>query len=220
MEPKVQKLLLSFFDNFKLTSFTKGETVIKPSNRKVFFLTRGIVKMSGQLKDRELLTLNIYKPYSLFPMSPLLNNKPDKYAYTALTEVQGHFAPNQKFRQFIKKNPDVLFDLLKRIYRGLDGFFARLESLLFGDAYLRLLTHLVIYSKRFGKNSNGEHNWYVTHHQLASQTGLARETVTREIKKLQEKNLIGYKGKKLLIHDTMALEKELNTHNKLPLDKP
>lgn len=176
--------------------------------------------MSGRLKDKELLTLNIYKPYSLFPMSPLLNNKQDKYAYTTLTEVQGYFAPKKALREFIKKNPDVLFDLLKRIYRGLDGFFARLESLLLGDAYLRLLTHLVIYSKRFGENHEKKpaFNWHITHHQLASQTGLARETVTREIKKLQDKGLIGYKGKKLVIHNPADLEKELTSYNKLPLD--
>lgn len=214
MQPKVQKLLLTFFGNYKSVSFSKGKTVIKPSNQKVFFLTRGIVKMSGRLKDQELLTLNIYKPYSLFPMSPLLNNKLDKYTYIALTEIEGYFAPKKALREFIKKNPGVLFDLLKRIYRGLDGFFVRLESLLLGDAYLRLLTHLVMYSKRFNKN----HDWHVTHHQLASQTGLARETVTREIKKLQDKGLIGYKGKKLLIHNPLALEHELSTYNKLPLD--
>lgn len=210
MQPKIQKLLLSFFGKFKQKTFVKGEIVVKPANEKVFFLTHGIVKMSGLFKEGGSLTLNIYKPHTLFPMSPLLNNKKDRYTYTALTKVQGHFAPKNKFRQFLKKNPGVIFDLLKRIYLGLDGFFTRLESLLSNDAYLRLLTHLVIHTKRFGEVHHKQtiFDWHITHHQLASQTGLARETVTREIKKLQDKGLIGYTGKKLFIYDPLKLEQE------------
>lgn len=210
MQPKVRKILHSFFGKSKLKIFTRGETIVQPPNKKVFFLTRGVVKMSGLLKEGGLLTLNIYRPYALFPMSLVLNNKQDRYTYVALTEVQGYFAPKKDFRQFIRKNPDILFDLLKRIYSGLDWFFARLESLLVEDAYLKLLTQLVIYTKRFGQNNqNGTvFDWHVTHHQLASQTGLARETVTREIKKLQNKGLIGYSGKKLVIYDLAKLEQE------------
>ncbi len=99
---------------------------------------------------------------------------------------------------------------------GLDGFFARLESLLLGDAYLKLLTQLVIHTKRFGQKNQNEitFDWHITHHQLASQTGLARETVTREIKKLQNKGLIGYTGKTLFVYDLSKLEQEFILYTK------
>ena len=166
--------------------------------------------MFSLLKGSEL-TLNIYKPYALFPMSLILNNKQGKYAYDALTGVEGYFAPKKDFKNFIKNNPDILFDLLKRIYLGLDGFFIRLETLLLGDAYLKVLAQLIIYSKRFGQKNQDKitFDWQMTHHQLASQTGLARESVTRQIKKIQNKGIIGYSGKKLFIYDISKLEKEL-----------
>lgn len=172
--------------------------------------------MFSVMGDREL-TLNLYKPYALLPMSLIVNNKQDKYTYNALSTVEGYFAPTTDFKNFIKNNPSVLFDLLKRIYFGLEGFFMRMETLLLGDATLRILIHLIIYTRRFGKNTQDKiiFDWSLTHHQLASQTGLARESVTREIKKLQDKGLIGYSGKKLLIYDLSKLEEEYISHKKI-----
>lgn len=207
MHPKIQELLQSFFAKYKLRAFAKGEEIIQPGNKKIFFLTEGVVRMSP---SKNIVTLNIYKPFSLFPLSIILGNKKDRYIYSSLTEVQGYFAPKKEFEKFIKSNPSVLFDLLKRIYKGLDGFFMRLETLLSGDAYLRILSQLVIYSKRFGLTSENKlvFDWHLTHQQLASETGLARESVTKEIRKLQKKGLVGYKGKKLYIYELVKLEQE------------
>ena len=159
------------------------------------------------------LTLNIYKPYSIFPISLILNGQ-NKYAYAALTEIRGYFAPKKDFTRFVNENPEVLFDLLKRIYRGLDGLYLRLEVLMSGDAYLRILTHLIIYARRFGQSKQDKiiFDWHLTHHHLASQTGLARESVTKEIKKMQNKDLIGYSGKKMFINNLAKLEEECSIY--------
>ncbi len=212
MHPKVQKLLLSFFNKYQLQTFTKGEKIFKPNSKQVFFLTKGAVRM---LNDNQLI-LNIYKPYALFPMSPVLNNQTDRYTYNALTEVEGYFAPKTDLKKFLNNHPEVILDLLKRIYLGLEGFFMRMEALLLGDAYLRVITHLIIYTRRFGKNTGSKttFDWSLTHEQLASQTGLARESVTKEFRKLQKKHLIGYFGKKLFINDLLKLEEEYIAYSK------
>ncbi len=214
MQSKIQKLLHLYFEKFELQSFVKQETIIKPSKvAEIFFLTKGVVRMFSLSKEGSELTLNIYKAHALFPMSLTFN----KYTYDAQTAVQGYFAPKKDFESFLKSNPDVLFDLLERIYRGLDGFYMRLDALLAGNAYLRVLTQLIIYTRRFGKKNQNiiTFEFHLTHHQLASQTGLARESVTKEIKKLQSKGLIGYNGKKLFVYDLSKLEKEY-----YPLDNP
>ena len=215
MEPEVQELLHSFFDKFESKRFAKGKTIIKPANDKIFFLTKGVVKMFVLSKKGEDLTLNIYKAYSLFPIS-LVFDMQNKYTFQSLTEVQGYFAPKKDFVKFVTKNPTVLFDLLKRIYKGLDGFYMISETLLSKDAFYRVLSQLIIYARRFGqknKNNTITFDWSITHQQLASQTGLARESVTRQIKKLQNKGLVGYSGKKLFIHNLSELEKEYFLHN-------
>lgn len=225
MQPKIQILLLSFFSRFKKVTFVKGETIINPRKSEIFYLTKGTVRMFSLIQSIKL-TLNVYRPFSVFPMSQILGSTQNKYIFDALTEVEGYFAPEKEFEGFINNNPGVLLDLLKRIYLGLDGYLMVLESLLLGDAYLRVLTQLVIYTRRFGKKNQDKiiFDFHLTHHQLASQTGLARESVTKVIKKLQDKGLIGYSGKKLLIYDLTKLEQERFTYNKvnlienLPLD--
>ncbi|MBI4092140.1 MAG: Crp/Fnr family transcriptional regulator [Candidatus Levybacteria bacterium] len=209
MNPVAQKLLKSFFNEYDLKTFAKGEMILRPESGKIFFLTKGAVRMFTLSKEKEELTLNIHRAYSLFPMS-LIFNIQNKYTFDSLTETQGYFAPKKDFKKFINKNPAVLFDLLKRIYLGFDGFFMLLEALLSGDAFYRVLIQLIIYTRRFGQK-NGKvatFNWNLTHRQLASQTGLARESVTKEIKKLQDRGLVGYSGKKLFINDVSELEKE------------
>ncbi|MBI2613880.1 MAG: Crp/Fnr family transcriptional regulator [Candidatus Levybacteria bacterium] len=215
MEPEIQKLLHSFFDKFELKLFDKGKTIIGPTNDKIFFLTKGVVKMLGLSKKGKDLTLNIYKAYSLFPISLIFNMR-NKYIFKSLTETQGYFAPKKKLDLFISKNPIVLFDLLKRVYQGLDGFFMLWEALLSGNSLYKVLTQLIIYAKRFGQRNHNTitFDWHLTHGQLASQTGLARESVTRQIKKLQNKGLIGYSGKKIFIYDLSKLEKEHSSLSK------
>jgi CRP-like cAMP-binding protein len=138
----------------------------------------------------------------MFPLGSAINDYENSYYYEALTKVQVFSAPKIATLMFLQKNPDVIYDLLQRIYRGLEGYFAIMETLLGGSAYHKVVTQLTIYEKRFGKID-------LTHTKLASLTGLSRETVTREIAKLQKKNIIKYSGNKLVITDTDRLSKEL-----------
>ena len=209
MEPTVKTLLFSFFEKFGLRSFPKGAVAIKPEDRRIFFLTKGVVRMGGTSKEKNPITLNIYKAYALFPLSLLFKTK-DTYTFDCLTKVEGYFAPQKDFETFLKQHPAVLFDVLRRIYQGFDGFFLLFAALLSKDAYYRVLTQLVIHARRFGKKDQNRitFDWHITHDQLASQTGLARESVTREIKKLQKKMIVGYSGKKLFIFNLDKLEDE------------
>lgn len=209
MQPKIKKLLLKFFSQYNQETFSRGKTIISPRNNKIFLLTAGTVRMYSQISKSEL-TLNIFKPFSVFPMALILSNEQNKYVYDALEESRGYFAPKKDFKNFIKTNPKILFDLLRRIYLGLDGYYMQVEALLLGDAYFKILTHLVIYTRRFGKSDKDKVTFdlRLTHHQLASQTGLARESATKVMKKLQDKGLVGYQGKKLFVYDAVKLEEE------------
>lgn len=224
MEPQLQKQLLAFFKNFEQKSVNKNQTIIEPKTNKVFFLTEGIVRMYVFSEGKDEITLNIYKPYSIFPI-PLIFDLKNNYIFDSLTNVEGYFAPKKDFRIFVEKNNRVLLDLVKRIYQGFDGFFTLIEALLLGDGYLRVIVALIIYARRFGKTDQNKiiFDWHLTHRQIASQTGLARESVTREIKKLQDKDLITYAGKKLIVLSLTKLEAEYASYlaslRKLPLDK-
>lgn len=214
MNIKVKKRLDNFFSQYRLYKFKKGEVLINAEENppEVFYLTSGIVKRYAVTEDGDELTLNIYRPISFFPVSNAINNSLNHHFYEALTPVEVWAAPKEKVLEFLKNEPEVVFDLLGRIYKGLDGFFLRMEKLMGSGAEAKLMTELLIAAKRFGISNNQATviNLKLTEKDLAAQTGIARETVSRQLNKLKRKGLIEYKNKRLQINDLGKLEEELS----------
>lgn len=207
------KKLDRFFGQHKFIKFRKREIIIRADDTPlgIFYLKSGVVREYVISPKGEELTLNIFRPYAFFPMPYALNQTINNHFYEAQTAVETWRAPADTVLEFLKKEPEVCLDLLKRIYRGLQGLFLRMEYLMGGSATHRLVAELIIYGKRFGEVKDGqvEVNLRLTQKNLAAQTGTARETVGRILKNLSNKKLIAFKKKKLVINDLAKLEKEL-----------
>lgn len=220
-ESEVIKKLDLFFTQFKEQQYKKGEILIsadeEPSG--VFYLKEGVVRQYAISKKGEELVLNVFKPISFFPMGWTINGTRNDYYYEALTNVEVFKVPREKVIEFLKSNPDVLYDLVSRIYKGLDGLFTRMTYMMSGGAYDRLITEIVIQAKRFGKHKtapasgkdDGEIEVHVSEKELAAQAGMTRETVSRAMKILKEKGLVTFSKNMLSIHDLARLEEELGS---------
>lgn len=212
MEEAVLEKIEKFFSQFKHQTYKKGEILIRaddpPSG--IFYLKEGLVKQYSISKKGEELVLNVFKPNSFFPMSWAINNTKNPYYFEATTQVEVYKAPGDKAVEFVQKNQDVLYDLLSRVYRGVDGMLIKMESLLSGDAYRRIISELIIQAKRFGKKQPDGIEVLISEKDLAAEIGLTRETVSREIKILKDKNLISFRSHSLIIFDLSQLEIDLS----------
>lgn len=210
MEPDIQKKLDSFFCRFKKQQYKKGEVLLRASENPqgVFYLKSGTVKQYAISQKGEELVVNIFKAPSFFPLSWALHNTPNQYFYEANSTVEVYRAPGEETIEFLKTNPDVLFDLVKRIYKGLDGFFERIVHLMTGNAYERLVSELILYAKRFNRQKENIAIG-ISENSLAAQTGMTRETISREMKTLKQKGLVKGSGAQLTIVNLPMLEKEL-----------
>ena len=202
----------AFFNKFKHQMYKKGEILIRADDNPsgIFYLKSGGVKEYCISKKGEEIVLNIFKPVSFFPISWAINNTPNIYYFEAVTDAEIWRAPQKEAVFFLKSNPDVLFNLLSRVYKGTDGIFMRLSMLMSGDAYSRLVTELIIYAKRFGKKL-GERLYEikVAEKDLATQTGMSRETISREIKILRDEGFITFGKNIMIIKDLNLLEEQL-----------
>lgn len=213
MDEVVKQKLDIFFVGHKKQNFQPKEILIRADEQPqgVFYLTEGMVKMYAISSQGEELVINIFKPVSFFPMDWVLNDSLTHYYFEAVSQVTVWKAPKEEFLRFIKKEPEVLLDLTKRIYLGLAGYYSRMEYLMSGNARSRLITEILIYVRRFGKKEgNGVSiDVKLTEKDLASQSGMTRETVSREIGKLKEKGILTYQKNTLIVKDLYRLEGEL-----------
>lgn len=70
------------------------------------------------------------------------------------------------------------------------------------SAQQRVMNELVIYAKRFGVlQVDGSVILSMTAEQIASRTGLVRETVSREMKKLQREGVLSVNRGKIILLD-------------------
>lgn len=213
MQADVKNKLEKFFSKYRQIKYKKGEIILRAEDppQGIFLLKEGIVRQYAISHKGDDLTLNIYRPVSFFPVAFFINSSQNRFYFEAITPVFAFRAPGEEFIGFIKKEPEVMFDLLKRIYTGLEGFFTRMENLMAGDVKSRLITELLIYSRRFGvKTDTGTIiDIKLTQKDLAAQAGVARETVGRILKTLKDQGSISFKNRRIIINDPIKLEKEL-----------
>lgn len=213
MDEVVRVKIEGFFSKYHKQEYKKGEILIRADDIPpgVFYLKEGVVRVYVISKGGEELTLNIFKPVSFFPMSWVVNDSFNRHYYEAMSKLVVYRAPKEAVLAFINKEPEVLYDLIQRIYRGLDGYMLRVEQLLSRNAQGRIITELLIYAKRFGqehKKKTLRVKMGITQKELAAQTGMARETVNREIQSLKKKGVVDL-SKKILTINIEKLEEGL-----------
>jgi len=183
---KVKKL----YTNRPLLEYKKGSVIIMPSDDKlplVTYIETGLVGQYDITSEGNKAMVNIYKPGAFFPISSVVNGTFNNYYFEAITDASVRQISSQQAELFLKQNPSVVYDLLQRLYRGVDGVLRRMVLLLGETANTRLLYELFMFADRFGtKQPDGSIVLDITAKELAQQTGLARETVSRELKKLKD----------------------------------
>jgi len=213
MNQTIQDKLNEHFKHSTLRTYAKGEVLIQAGEgpQGVMQLLEGTVEQYDITPEGNMITVNIFKPPAFFPMSWAINKTPNVYFFSALTPVKLRVANANETVTFLQSNPDVMFDLLSRLYKGTDALLKRHVVLARGIASSRLIFELLIESYRFGNKLNDAQTLIsIKHASLAARSGLARETVSRELHKLEKENLLTLEKRGITIN-TEQLELKLNT---------
>lgn len=202
----------NFFSQYRLRQYAKGQVLILNGDGTdyVYNLVQGKVKEYDVTYRGEEIILNVFKPPAFFPMSLAINKVMNPYIYEAETDIKVRQAPADEAVKFLKDNPDVIYDLLSRVYRGMDGVFGRIVHLMSSSARSRLIYELLLEARRFGKaQQDGTCILSINEKDLGSRAGLSRETVSREISKLKAEELIDLQKKRIRLNNVATLEKKL-----------
>jgi CRP-like cAMP-binding protein len=213
MNQEIQDKIHGFFDGRSIREYRKGQIIIHGGEEPagVSLLIDGVVEQYDITPEGNRVTVNIFKPGAFFPMSWAINKTPNEYFYGALRDVRLKQAAADEAVAFLRANPDVMFDLLSRVYRGTDALLRRLVITTNGIAAKRLIFELLIEAFRFGEElDDSERRITAKQSTLAAHSGLARETVSRELHKLEDEKLISRQAGGIILH-VRELEKRLDT---------
>lgn len=207
-----------FYKQFTIRKYKKGEMLIRADDDPlgIFCLTKGYVRQYTISKTGFELTLHILRPISYFPMVWAVNGTPNVYFFEALTEVEVGRAPRDQVVNFIKDKPTIIFELLSELIEDYAESLTRIEHLVFSDAYRRVISVLLYISKHFGEKTDKGVivNHRFTQQDIATLVGVARETASNEMVKLEKKGLIKYIDHSILFEDIEKLNSELSSNNK------
>jgi len=219
-----QKLLMNtnktqefqtFYKQFTIRDYKKGEMLIRADDdpQGIFCLTKGYVRQYTISKLGYELTLHILKPISYFPMVWAVNGTPNVYYFEALTPVEVGRAPRDQVVNFIKDKPTVIFALMSELLEDYAETLTRVEHLVFSDAYRRVISILLYIAKHFGE---AQDSGIIVHHRFTQQdiatlVGVARETASNEMSKLEKKGLITYVDHAIIFNNIKSLNSELSS---------
>ena len=212
MDDHVATKIEDFFADYPTKHFVDRHVLIQAGDEPpgIFHLLNGQVR-KYDISDRGTeVVVNVYQSPAFFPMSWAVNSIPNQYFYEASGPVEAKLAPSDEVVSFLKANPEVMYDLLRRLYYGIEGQQRRMAHLMGGTSESRVLFELILECKRFGRQRPGGAIELNLHEEeLARRSGLSRETVSRELSKLREKKWLTVGHKQLIVRNLSSLEREL-----------
>jgi CRP-like cAMP-binding protein len=211
MTSDVARKLEEFFSTYPKRSYPKGQIIIfggeNPEN--IFYITTGKVRIYDVSYRGEEIIVNIFKPPAFFPMTWAINKTDNKYFFKTEAPSEFNIVPTEDALDFVKNNPDVMLDLLSRLYHGVDGLTNRMVQLMSGNARSRLIYELIIEARRFGEVRGTTVHLDINESDLAARAGLSRETVSREIKTLKAEGLLSITRNSVEINNMKELAQKL-----------
>lgn len=209
MNSLIQQKVDGFFKAYPPKAYAAQEILIFADENPtvVYYLLKGKVGQYDVTSKGQQLMVNIFKPPAFFPMSDAINQRPNQYLYEVLEPARVHVAPAVDVVAWLRREPVVLFDLLSRVYKGSDGLLRQKALLMGGNALSVIAFQLLVSCLRFGeKDSRGGYTLVLKESELAARTGLARETVSRNLQILKKQRLIQTKPGVVYIPDVRQLQ--------------
>jgi CRP/FNR family transcriptional regulator, cyclic AMP receptor protein len=173
----------------------------------VYFIIDGWVKIRTYNLEGKEVTLNIIGKGELFGEMAALDEVPRSTDVITLTPTMIGSMPAQDFVKLLQTEPLAgvrLSQLMARRLRQVNRRLRLRES----DSQSRVADTLLFLAEGQGKKGQtGTEIPNLPHRELSSLSGLARETVTRVLTRLEKKGLIKRDQDIICVPDLLALEK-------------
>lgn len=147
----------------------------------IFVLGSGTVLISKVTEQGDESVINIITKQEIFPHTGLFDSKPYPGTATAKKDVVVLMIPFHAFERFVKENPKFSYRIIQMMSKKIYMLQKKLNQMITLNVEERLLATLKQLTV-VNKNKSIP----LTHQELGNIIGASRETVTRQIKKLEK----------------------------------
>lgn len=211
-------LLERLLNDARRQKLSRGE-VMPDSEVKSFLhlIITGYIKRYSIANDGAQSIQVIYGPGDAFPLTPVFESLysmtiyhgSGSFYYEAMTEVELRSLNLLSLNDAVEAEPLLHKDLMQIAGDRLNSNIQQLENMSLRSTNRKIAHLLAYYAQKFGKDTKMGRVIEIplTHQTIADSLHVARETVSRRMTRLEEKNII-ISEKQIIVKDMTALKKE------------
>ncbi len=192
--------------------YRKGEIVFSEQDEAecVHLVAEGLVKIYCLADDGREKVLSFVGPGEIIGEMALFTGNVRSATAQALEPTTTLVIYNSAFQQLLEEHGQIAVEIIRVLSNRLQQTNMQVMDVVFRDARSRLINALVLLGERFGTSERGAIRITVrlTHQELASMVGTARETVSRILAELQSRGFLEVSDRRLVITDMAALQSQ------------
>ena len=191
--------------------FSAGEMIFSEGDScpGLWVVESGKVKIFKSAASGREQVLTFEGPGSSIAELPVFDGGAYPASATAVVDSTLLFVSKEEFRLLCLKSPDVALKVLRVVGKRLRGLVGIIEELSFSTVRHRLAALLLRLARAGERTDRGvEVALPANQQEIAAQIGTVRELISRGLSRLQSQGTIEIDGRKIVIRDLKALEKE------------
>jgi len=180
----------------------------KQASRGVFVLCEGEVKLSINSSEGKTLSLRIAKPGDVLGLMAVLSGTPYEVTAEALRPCQVAFVRRDSFIRFLAQHPEANQAIIGQLGSQYHTACEQIRTLGLSTSVNEKLAKLLLdWSAGAAETKAGARTKLpLTHEEIAEFIGTTRESVTRALSELKNRQLVIIQGSTLTIPNRAALE--------------
>lgn len=173
----------------------------------LYVLLAGRAKVLVEDGDGREVILSLIDAGDFFGEMGLIDGRPRSATVQAMDACEVLYVPKCAFNEFMQSDRAAMF-VMQTVVKRLRDADRKIEGLALTDVYTRVARVL------FENSSEVNGQWMVGpgSEQIAKTVGASREMVSRVLKDLREKNIIGRQKRKIILLDREAVAKRARIH--------
>jgi len=198
--------LESIAEIVSIRNVTRGEAVFFQGDPATGFyiLLSGSIRIYKASPDGKEYTLHNIRPGQMFAEAAIFGSEQFPANCMALEESVIAFFPKEKFIRLIAESPQISLKMISALSGFVREFNQQIEDLSLKEVSSRIAAYLL---RKSEESKNDTIILRSSKSELANSLGTISETLSRNLKKLRELDIVKVDGKKIVILDRDRLRK-------------